>query len=229
MNIKDNLQTIHNQIHDACHQAGRSTESVQLLAVSKTKPVEQLVRAYHAGQRHFGENYVQEAVDKVTAMSSGLNAEFNDICWHFIGPIQSNKTRLIANNFSWVHSVDRVKIASRLNEQRSVQDTPLNICLQVNISGEETKSGVTLDELPELAQYVNECQQLTLRGIMAIPEKNAPKATFEKMNQVFNDLKSQYPTIDTLSMGMSNDLNLAIECGSTMVRIGTAIFGSRDS
>ena len=229
MNIKDNLHTIHKQIDEACIQADRPTNTVTLLAVSKTKPAQQLINAYNAGQRNFGENYVQEAVEKITLLSSGENAEFADICWHFIGPIQSNKTRLIAENFSWVHSVDRIKVATRLNEQRSPQDTPLNICLQVNISSESAKSGVAIDELPQLAQYVNQCERLTLRGLMAIPEKNAPKSTFDHMHQLFNDLKKQYSTIDTLSMGMSNDLALAVSAGSTMVRVGTAIFGRRDT
>ncbi len=223
MNIKDNLNHINSLIADACRAANRPTEQVHLLAVSKTKPSDLIRQAYQAGQRHFGENYVQEAVAKVAELS-----DLSDICWHFIGPIQSNKTRDIATNFSWVHSVDRVKIASRLNEQRCPQDTPLNICLQVNISGEASKSGITIEELPELAQYVSNCERLNLRGLMAIPEKNASKTTFDQMFSLYNDLKNQYPTIDTLSMGMSNDLSLAIASGSTMVRIGTAIFGQRD-
>ena len=151
----------------------------------------------------------------------------SDIQWHFIGPIQSNKTRAIAENFSWVHSVDRVKIASRLNEQRCSQDTPLNICLQVNISGEPSKSGVTTEQISELAQYVNNAPNLSLRGLMAIPEKNAEKSTFDQMFNLYNDLKNQYPTIDTLSMGMSGDMTTAISAGSTMVRVGSAIFGQR--
>ncbi|NMP31085.1 YggS family pyridoxal phosphate-dependent enzyme [Thalassotalea sp. M1531] len=222
MNIKDNLSQIHQQISQACKQTNRSPEQVKLLAVSKTKPSELVMQAYQAGQRHFGENYVQEAVDKVAQLS-----HLSDICWHFIGPIQSNKTKLIAENFSWVHSVDRIKIATRLNDQRSSQDTPLNICLQVNISEEEAKSGVNLSELPQLAQYVSNCEHLKLRGLMAIPQKNAPISVFNQMNQLFTDLKKQYSTIDTLSMGMSNDLEPAIAAGSTMVRIGTAIFGQR--
>ena len=222
MNINDNLSNIQYQISQACEQANRSPAQVQLLAVSKTKPAEMVMQAYQAGQRHFGENYVQEAVEKIGQLS-----HLSDICWHFIGPIQSNKTRLIAENFAWVHSVERIKIATRLNDQRSSQDTPLNICLQVNISEESAKSGTNLDELPALAQFVDECEHLTLRGIMAIPQKNAPDSVFHKMNQLFVDLKKQYPTIDTLSMGMSNDMAPAIAAGSTMVRIGTAIFGKR--
>lgn len=222
MNIKDNLSQINNLISNACQHANRPIEQVHLLAVSKTKPSDLIRQAYQAGQRQFGENYVQEAIEKIAELH-----DLNDICWHFIGPIQSNKTRDIATNFSWVHSVDRIKIATRLNEQRCPQDTPLNICLQVNISGEASKSGVNVEQLPELAQYVSNCQHLQLRGLMAIPDKNNPKSAFDKMYCLYNDLKNQYPTIDTLSMGMSNDLSLAIESGSTMVRIGTAIFGQR--
>lgn len=223
MNIKDNLNSIHQDIANACQSAQRDPEDVQLLAVSKTKPAEMVMQAYQAGQRHFGENYVQEAVDKIAQLS-----HISDICWHFIGPIQSNKTRLVAENFAWVHSVDRIKIATRLNDQRSGQDTPLNICLQVNISEESAKSGTTINELAELAAFVDQSPNLVLRGLMAIPQKNAPKAVFEEMNQLFTRLKSQYSTIDTLSMGMSNDMGDAIAAGSTMVRIGTAIFGKRD-
>ncbi|WP_448554997.1 YggS family pyridoxal phosphate-dependent enzyme [Thalassotalea montiporae] len=223
MNIKDNLTQIQQQITNACQLANRAPDEVQLLAVSKTKSAEVVMQAYQAGQRHFGENYVQEAVDKVSQLS-----HLSGICWHFIGPIQSNKTRLIAENFAWVHSVDRIKIATRLNDQRSGQDTPLNICLQVNISGEQAKSGTTINELNELAAYVNNCEHLTLRGLMAIPQKQAPMSVFNDMHQLFTDLKSQYPTIDTLSMGMTNDMDSAIAAGSTMVRIGTAIFGRRD-
>lgn len=222
MNIKDNLTQIHQQILNACESANRHENEVQLLAVSKTKPADVVLQAYQAGQRHFGENYVQEAVDKISHLS-----HLSDICWHFIGPIQSNKTRLIAENFDWVHSVDRIKIATRLNDQRSGQDTPLNICLQVNISEENAKSGTTIAELAELAAFVNSCENLTLRGVMAIPQKNAPMSIFNQMNQIFTDLKNQYSTIDTLSMGMSNDMAIAINAGSTMVRIGTAIFGQR--
>ena len=223
MNIKDNLCQVQSQIMQACQQAGRETNDVSLLAVSKTKPAELIEQAYQAGQRQFGESYVQEAVDKVTTLNS-----LSDIVWHFIGPIQSNKTRPIAQNFAWVHSVDRIKIASRLNEQRCPQDTPLNICLQVNISSESSKSGATIEQLPELAQYVSNAENLVLRGLMAIPEKNAPKSTFDHMLTLYNDLKNQYKTIDTLSMGMSSDMNQAIASGSTMVRVGTALFGKRN-
>jgi len=222
MNIKDNLSLIHQQIAQVCLKTNRNPDEIQLLAVSKTKSADLVKQAYLAGQRHFGENYVQEGVEKVAQLS-----DLSNICWHFIGPIQSNKTKLIAENFSWVHSVDRIKIAARLNDQRSSQDTPLNICLQVNISEELAKSGTNIESLPELAQYVSECQHLKLRGVMAIPQKNAPMQMFEKMNEIFCNLKKQYSTIDTLSMGMTNDMADAISAGSTMVRIGTAIFGKR--
>ncbi len=220
--IKDNIAAIEAQISQACNQCKRSETDVTLLAVSKTKPSSLIEQAYAAGQRAFGESYVQESVEKITQLS-----HLSDICWHFIGPIQSNKTRQIAENFTWVHGIDRIKIATRLNEHRSTQDTPLNVCLQINISNEISKSGVLLNELPELAQYVNTCDNLVLRGIMAIPEKNASAETFEKMHEVFNSLKKTYPSIDTLSMGMSGDMEQAIISGSTMVRVGTAIFGAR--
>ena len=222
MNIKDNLIQVQKQINQACQLAHREKSEVCLLAVSKTKPASSIEQVYQAGQRQFGESYVQEAVEKVADL-----AHLADIEWHFIGPIQSNKTRAIAENFAWVHSVDRLKIAARLNDQRLPHDTPLNICLQVNISGESSKSGVTPEQLPELAQYVNEAPHLTLRGLMAIPEKNAAKSSFDQMFTLYNDLKIRYSTLDTLSMGMSGDMNVAIAAGSTMVRVGTAIFGQR--
>ena len=221
--IKDNIAQVELQIYSACQHAHRKPNEVTLLAVSKTKPINMLEQAYDAGQRAFGESYVQEAVEKIIALQSKA-----DISWHFIGPIQANKTNLIAQHFSWVHSVDRAKIAKRLNEHRSGQDTPLNICLQVNISGEESKSGVLLDELPALLAVIETCDNLCLRGLMAIPEKNAAQASFNQMQNLFIALKKDYPTIDTLSMGMSADMQLAINAGSTMVRIGSAIFGTRN-
>jgi pyridoxal phosphate enzyme (YggS family) len=220
--IKDNIAAIEAQISQACKLSNRAPNEVTLLAVSKTKPNELIEQAYAAGQRDFGESYVQESIEKVAQLS-----HLSDICWHFIGPIQSNKTRQIAENFSWVHGVDRIKIASRLNEQRGVQDTPLNVCLQINISNENNKSGVLTKDLPELAHYVNNCNNLVLRGLMAIPEKNASAERFNQMQRLFLDLKKTYPQIDTLSMGMSGDMKQAIMSGSTMVRVGTAIFGAR--
>ncbi|MDO7086669.1 YggS family pyridoxal phosphate-dependent enzyme [Pseudocolwellia sp. AS88] len=220
--IKDNLAAIQAQISQACKLSNRESNEVTLLAVSKTKPNELIEQAYVAGQRDFGESYVQESIEKVAQLS-----HLSDICWHFIGPIQSNKTRQIAENFSWVHGVDRIKIATRLNEQREVQDNPLNVCLQINISNENNKSGVLTKDLPELAHYVNNCDNLVLRGLMAIPEKNASAERFDEMQRLFLDLKQTYPQIDTLSMGMSGDMKQAIMSGSTMVRVGTAIFGAR--
>jgi pyridoxal phosphate enzyme (YggS family) len=222
INIKDNLAKIEQQIQQACKIANREPENVRLLAVSKTKTSQMIKLAYEAGQREFGESYIQEAIDKIDEL-----ANLPDICWHFIGPIQSNKTKHIATNFSWVHSIDRIKIAQRLNEQRGSEDTPLNVCLQVNISGESTKSGVSIDALTELADFVENSNNLSLRGLMAIPEKNASEQSFITMQNLFNQYQAQYPSIDTLSMGMSADLTPAIAAGSTIVRIGSAIFGVR--
>jgi len=229
INIKDNITYIEQQIIQACQKNERLSKDVCLLAVSKTKPNALIEQAYQAGQRDFGENYVQEAVTKIAQLKC-----LPDIQWHFIGPIQSNKTKLIAENFAWVHSVDRIKIAERLNKQHgdfmkeNSDAQPINICLQLNISEEESKSGINSAELFQLASVVDNCEYLTLRGIMAIPEKNAPESTYLKMQSLFNQLKAQYPSVDTLSLGMSNDLCQAIAAGSTMVRIGTAIFGERE-
>ncbi len=221
--IKNNLCQIKQQISHLCQQSSRANNAVTLLAVSKTKPSLAIEQAYQAGQRAFGENYVQEAVEKVQQLS-----HLADISWHFIGPIQSNKTKHIAEHFAWVHSVEREKIAMRLNEHRSNQDTPLNVCLQVNISQEQTKSGIDKSELFALAEIVHNCENLSLRGIMAIPEKNAPLSTYQTMHELFLSLKAKYNSVDTLSMGMSNDMSEAIASGSTMVRVGSAIFGARN-
>ncbi|WP_440874332.1 YggS family pyridoxal phosphate-dependent enzyme [Thalassotalea sp. PLHSN55] len=220
--IKNNLCQIKQQINDYCQQSSHNN-NVTLLAVSKTKPIQAIEQAYQAGQKAFGENYVQESVEKIAQLS-----HLSDISWHFIGPIQSNKTKLIAQNFSWVHSVDREKVATRLNEHRSGQDTPLNVCLQVNISEESTKSGIDKNAINDLADFVNSCEHLTLRGIMAIPEKNAPLSTYHTMHELFLSLKAKYSCVDTLSMGMSGDMQNAILSGSTMVRVGSAIFGARN-
>ncbi len=236
INIKDNIDKIKAKILQACQKTGRliplnsnakAPSPVSLLAVSKTKPAKVVEQAYLAGQRSFGENYLQEAVEKVNQLT-----HLPEITWHFIGPIQSNKTKQIAQNFSWVHSVDREKVALRLNQHRQedgYHNTPLNICLQVNISKEESKSGVSLDQVFSLAEFINNCDKLILRGIMAIPEKNAEDACYQQMQTLFNQLKSKYPSVDTLSLGMSNDLDKAVAHGSTMVRIGTAIFGAREN
>jgi pyridoxal phosphate enzyme (YggS family) len=202
----------------------RAPSSVQLLAVSKTKTANDIAQLYTAGQRHFGENYCQEALKKQQELGA------YDITWHFIGPIQSNKTKAIATHFSWVHSVDSLKVARRLSEQRPVHLPPLNICLQVNISGEQSKSGVSLDELPELCELVAALPNVNLRGVMAIPE---PEECFEKQRQPFKTLLQAVKNIhnselfDTYSFGMSSDLEAAIAEGATIVRIGTALFGAR--
>ncbi|MBL4942465.1 MAG: YggS family pyridoxal phosphate-dependent enzyme [Colwellia sp.] len=226
--IKRNIKQITEQINQACQHNNRQNQ-VTLLAVSKTKPASAVEQAYYAEQSDFGENYVQEAIEKITQLS-----HLPDICWHFIGPIQANKTKQIAQHFTWVHTVDRAKIAHRLNDhlsesnqQHNCQDTALNICLQVNISEEPSKSGIMATEVFSLAEVVDNCDKLTLRGLMAIPEKNAGVASYQKMRHLFKKLQAQYPTVDTLSIGMSNDIEVAIAHGSTMVRIGTAIFGKR--
>lgn len=198
---------------------------MRLLAVSKTWPAERVRDAAAAGQQAFGENYVQEGVVKVEALA-GLGLE-----WHFIGPLQSNKTRLVANSFAWVHSIDRLKIAERLSEQRDVHLPPLEVCIQVNVSGEESKSGVAPDDLPDLARAVAALPRLRLRGLMAIPEPTSDvalqRARFACLRQLRDQLNAGGLQLDTLSMGMSDDLEAAIAEGATMVRVGTAIFGGR--
>ena len=225
--IEANLADVSFQITQAIKQAERDLGCVKLLAVSKTKPISAIEAAYAAGQRAFGENYVQEAVDKFHALS-----HLDDLEWHFIGPIQSNKSRLIAETMDWVHSIDREKIAQRLNEQRPIDMAPLNVCIQVNISGEESKSGVLLSQLDDMVSLVLSLPNLRLRGLMAIP---APQQSYEEQCEVYKPLTDAYlelstsdNMIDTLSIGMSGDLSAAIASGSTMVRIGTAIFGKRD-
>jgi pyridoxal phosphate enzyme (YggS family) len=223
--IADRLINARQAIEDATAEAHRAPHSVQLLAVSKTKPVSDIRLAYEAGQRCFGENYVQEGIDKIQQLS-----ELSDIEWHMIGPIQSNKTRVVAEHFDWVQSVDRVKIARRLNDQRPVTAPPLNVCIQVNIDDEASKSGIQPEAIDELADAISTMPQLRLRGLMAIP---APKQGAEqdkslhRLATLFALLGQRYANIDTLSVGMSGDMANAIIHGSTMVRIGTAIFGSR--
>lgn len=228
--IKQNINQITLQIENSVQKCGRRPDSVQLLAVSKTKPIELLEQAMDVGQRAFGENYVQEGIEKVQYFQS--NHPDIALEWHFIGPIQSNKTRPIAEHFDWVHSIDRLKIAQRLNEQRPVKLGELNVLIQVNISSEESKSGTTSEEVMELAAAINEMPNLTLRGLMSIPANvsnyDEQLAAFTQLASIQNQLRAQYPQVDTLSMGMSGDMDAAIEAGSTMVRIGTAIFGTRD-
>ncbi|MGH8553341.1 MAG: YggS family pyridoxal phosphate-dependent enzyme [Methylococcales bacterium] len=225
MGIGERLQQVRTRIEQAQRQSGRAPGSVCLVAVSKTQSADALIEAYRHGQRHFGENYLQEAIEKQSSL-----AHFR-ITWHFIGPVQSNKTRIIADRFSWVHSVDRLKIARRLNEQRPAELGPLNICVQINIDSESTKSGIALEKLPELAAQIADLPGLRFRGLMAIPKESdsaeSTKASFRKISAAFEDLLAQGFPIDTLSMGMSGDLETAIAEGSTLVRIGTSIFGPR--
>lgn len=227
--IPQNLQAVHDRIAAAALAAGRDPREVSLLAVSKTFGPEAVAAAAQAGQRAFGENYLQEALDKIAAVRTMLPD--SALAWHFIGPIQSNKTRPIAEHFDWVHSVEREKIAQRLSEQRPDNLGPLNICLQINISGESSKSGVSVNEAPALAQAVASLPRLRLRGLMAIPEPTDDYAeqcvAFRQLRQLFEQLRAQGLDLDTLSMGMSADLEAAIAEGSTMVRVGSAIFGRR--
>jgi hypothetical protein len=224
--ILSNLQAIRHAVTQAALAAKRDAASVTLLAVSKTFPAEAVREAFAAGQRAFGENYVQEALDKIAALRD-LPLE-----WHFIGPIQSNKTRVIAENFAWVHGVERLKIAQRLSEQRPADLPPLNICLQVNVSGEESKSGVAPREALALAREVSALPRLKLRGLMAIPapadEVEAQRRPFAQLRELSQEIAAQGIALDTLSMGMSHDFAAAIQEGATIVRVGTAIFGTRD-
>ena len=210
--IKDNLAKVQNRIH-----AVDANKQVTLIAVSKTKPISDLQQAIDAGQQHFGENYLQEALEKINALKG------QNLIWHFIGPIQSNKTKQIAQNFDWVHSVDRLKIAKRLNEQRPENLKKLNVLLQINIDNESTKSGVLIDEIDEILPYFENFQNISLRGFMCIPSPGNSAKSFEKMAKIMQ----KHPEMDTLSMGMSQDLELAIKNGATFVRIGTDIFGKR--
>lgn len=224
--IADNLHAVHARIQQACADAGRPADAVQLLAVSKTFGPEAVQAAFDAGQRAFGENYIQEAVEKI-AILSGLPIE-----WHCIGPIQSNKTRLVAEHFQWAHTVDRLKIAQRLSEQRPEHLPPLQVCIQVNVDGGATKSGVLPAEALELARAVAQLPRLQLRGLMCIPEPApdfvAACAVFKRARALFEALNSEGLVLDTLSMGMSADLDAAVASGSTLVRVGTAIFGGRN-
>lgn len=221
--IAANISTLGARIRTAAETAQRDPATIGLLAVSKTKPAEALREAYAAGLRDFGENYLQEALGKQVELAD------LPLCWHFIGPIQSNKTRAIAENFAWVHSVDRLKIAQRLSEQRPDDLPPLNICIQVNVSGEASKSGCAPEDLPALANAISALPRLKLRGLMAIPEPTEDRAAQSAAFATVRDLQDHLNLpLDTLSMGMSHDLEAAIEQGATWVRIGTALFGARN-
>ena len=227
--IPDNLQAVHDRIATAAKAAQRCVDDINLLAVSKTFGPQAVIKAVQAGQRAFGENYLQEALDKMAAVHA-LAPDYA-LQWHFIGPIQSNKTRPIAEHFDWVHSVEREKIAQRLSEQRPPHLAPLNICLQVNISGESSKSGLAPQDVLALAQTVASLPRIKLRGLMAIPEPTEDiarqRTAFRQLRQLFDACRAQGVMLDTLSMGMSADLEAAIAEGSTLVRVGSAIFGKR--
>ena len=225
ISVSANLQQVRKRIELACQAAGRPVDAVQLLAVSKTMPAQAVRDAHAAGQTAFGENYIQEGVDKIASLAD-LPLE-----WHCIGPIQSNKTKLVAENFAWVHSIDRLKIAERLSAQRPAHMPALQVCLQVNVDGGSNKSGVTPAELLALAKAVAPLPHLRLRGIMTIPEpaenEAAARAVHRQAKELFNSLQAAGLAVDTLSMGMTGDLEAAIAEGSTCVRVGTAIFGHR--
>jgi pyridoxal phosphate enzyme (YggS family) len=225
--IADNMQAVRQRIAAACERAGREPAGVRLLAVSKAFGPEAVAEAWACGQRAFGENYVQEGVEKALSLASRCPG----IEWHFIGPLQSNKTRLVAEHYAWVHSVDRLKIAERLSQQRGSERPPLAVCIQVNVDDAPTKSGVTPSALPELALAVAKLPNLRLRGLMAVPDPSADpqaeRAPFARLHALLVDLQDRGLAVDTLSMGMTADLEAAIAEGATFVRVGTAIFGRR--
>ena len=225
--LEQRYQSVNAHICSACEQAQRSNDEVRLLAVSKTKPAHMIETLYNLGQRSFGENYLQDAVEKITRLS-----HLDGLEWHFIGPIQSNKTRTIAENFHWVETLEREKIARRLNDQRPAVLPPLNVLIQVNISREEQKSGVAPEQIENIAKLIEQLPRLSLRGLMCIPEATSSEekliAQFDEMQQVLKQLTNNHPQCTVLSMGMSNDLELAILHGSSQVRVGSDIFGSRD-
>jgi PLP dependent protein len=225
--IDDNLQAVLGRIARAAAAAGRDPLSVTLLAVSKTHPAALVEQAAAAGQRSFGENYVQEAVEKMDAMAGSVGDErARALEWHLVGPLQSNKTRLVAARFDWVHTIESEKVARRLSEQRPGGMAALNVLIQVNASGEASKNGVAPAQVAGLAKAISSFSNLRLRGLMAIPEPGAPRARFRDVRNLFEKLEAAFG-VDTLSMGMSDDLEDAIAEGSTMVRVGTAIFGAR--
>lgn len=224
--IASNLQAVKARIAEAARAAGRLPESIQLLAVSKTKPLADVLAAAAAGQTAFGENYVQEGADKAVATVN------QKLVWHFIGPLQSNKTRLVAEHFAWVHSIERLKIAERLSAQRPASLPPLQACVQVNVSGEASKSGCAPEQTLALCQAIADLPGICLRGLMAIPEATddsaAQRVPFRQLREIFEQIRAAGLPLDTLSMGMSHDLEAAVAEGATIVRIGTAIFGERN-
>ena len=224
--LSDNIANLRQRVRLGAQKSQRGDSDILLLAVSKTRPAEDIRAAYNCGLREFGESYLQEALQKMAAL------EDLDLTWHFIGPIQSNKTRPIAEHFDWVHSVGRSKIARRLNEQRPDGLAPLQVCLQVNISGEDTKSGAALEELPQLVRDILTLPRLKLRGLMAIPAATdnvqLQRQSFVRLRTALEQLQAIAPGMDTLSMGMSGDMDAAIAEGATIVRVGTAIFGDRN-
>jgi pyridoxal phosphate enzyme (YggS family) len=235
--IEANLQAVRQRISAAAEQSGRSAMDISLLAVSKTRPASDVQAAVLAGQYRFGENYAQEGVDKILALRAlrmqGQLPEAAKLEWHFIGPLQSNKTRLVAEYFDWAHSIERLKIADRLSAQRPAQLLPLQVCVQVNVSGEASKSGCPPEEALALCQAVAALPRLKLRGLMCIPaparDFPAQCRPFARLRQLFETIGAQCPTLDTLSMGMSDDLEAAVQSGGTLLRIGSAIFGKRQN
>jgi PLP dependent protein len=227
--IHDNLLAIRNEIETIASKCKRDPNTIELIAVSKTKPVQQITEAINAGQFSFGENYVQEGIEKIQYFKKTMPSKL--LTWHFIGPLQSNKSKLVAENFDWMHTIDRFKIAQRLNDQRPTSMAKLNVLIQVNISQEVSKSGVAPEEVAGLVKQIIALPNLNLRGLMAIPEIEDDFGkqlnVFTKMQKLLHSLQADYPFMDTLSMGMSSDMQAAIVAGSTMVRIGTAIFGAR--
>ncbi|QIR16217.1 YggS family pyridoxal phosphate-dependent enzyme [Shewanella aestuarii] len=225
--IADRLSIAQSRINQAAQKCSRMPSEIKLLAVSKTKPVSDIIEAYQAGQRLFGENYVQEGEAKIIQLQN----DYADIEWHFIGPLQSNKTKVVAEHFDWLHTLSRDKIAKRLNDQRPANKAPLQVCIQVNISHEDSKSGIHATEVMALAEQIQLMPNLSLRGVMAIPtatdDISVQQAEFSALARIYHDLQQRFDGIDTLSMGMSGDLDQAIANGSTMVRIGSAIFGER--
>ncbi len=227
--IATNLQAVRERIAKAARDAGRAPAEIALLAVSKTKPLADILSAAAAGQHEFGENYAQEGIAKMLAAPVAVNC---DLLWHFIGPLQSNKTRLVAENYAWAHSIERLKIAERLSAQRPASLPPLQVCVQVNVSGEASKSGCAPQDAFELCRAIATLPGLQLRGLMTIPEASddlpAQRAPFRQLREIYESIRAAGVPLDTLSMGMSHDLEAAVAEGATIVRVGTAIFGERN-